>query len=221
MSGSPDRGRKPDLSEIRDLLFADAPLRSSKPHDSWSASDPLARFERARSCLGSGNVSGAVAALERITQRDDVESRQLLQAWRGLRDLGVRPPPRDAKRVYGVVLEVNLSDGLDVLAAYADHSARFINHGGNVIVWEARDATIDRLVDDLLRVGQSIADVIGPWEGARPEPPPKHHVRINMLTPSGQHFGEGPFSTLSTDAMGGPAITAGATLMEALIEREG
>jgi hypothetical protein len=42
-----------------------------------------------------------------------------------------------------------------------------------------------------------------------------------MLTPSGQHFGEGPFSTLSTDAMGGPAITAGATLMEALIEREG
>ena len=212
---------RPDHSDIRDLLFADAPFRTSKPHDSWSDREPLASFERARSCLGSGNVNGAVDALERITQSGDIESRQVLRAWRCLRDLGVQPPARDAKRVYGVVLEVSLSDGLDVLAAYADHSARYINHGGNVIVWETPESTMNRHIDDLLRAGQRIVDVIGPWDGERPGPPPEHSVRINMLTPAGLHFGEGPFDTLSTDAMGGPAITAGAELMQALIDRVG
>jgi hypothetical protein len=210
---------RPDHADIRDLLFADAPLRTSRPHDSWSHREPLASFERARSCLGSGNVSGAVEALEHITQNRAAESRQILRAWHSLRDLGVHPPARDAKRVYGVVLEVSLSDGLDVLAAYADHSARYINHGGNVIVWDTRESAMDRHIDDLLGACQRIVDVIGPWKGERPGPPPEHGVRINMLTPAGLHFGEGPFDTLSADAMGGPAITAGAQLMQALIER--
>ncbi len=103
----------------------------------------------------------------------------------------------------GVVLEVQMRTGLDTLAAYADHTARYINHGGKLIVWEASGNDMDQRIDALLNAGQLVANAIGRWEEPRRGPPPKGHVRLNMLTPSGLHFGEGPFEILSTDPMGG------------------
>ena len=121
----------------------------------------------------------------------------------------------------GVVLEVHLNDGLDTLAAYSDHTARYINHGGKLIVWESPENNMNSHIDLLLDSGQRIAEVIGPWQEKRRAPPPQGHVRINMLTASGLHFGEGPLGSLSSDPMGGPAIAAGIQLMNALIEGAG
>ncbi len=42
-------------------------------------------------------------------------------------------------------------------------------------------------------------------------------VRLNMLTPSGLHFGEGPFQVLAGDPMGGPIVAAALALMQRLI----
>jgi len=211
---------KPEFSEIRELLFADVPLSDWKPRDATpDAAGPWNDFEAARLALGRGDTVSAVAALRRVVEVADVETRQSLQAWHCLRQLGVKPELNQGKRVLGVVLEVHLDDGLDTLAAYEDGSARYINHGGRAIVWEAKDERVSSLIASLLGEGQRVADVIGPWEEPRRPAPPRRHVRINMLTPSGLHFGEGPLSVLSADPMGGPVITAGTVLMQALIER--
>ena len=76
---------------------------------------------------------------------------------------------------------------------------------------------MNRRIDALLTAGQRVADAIGPWKEPRRGPPPNGHVRLNMLTASGLHFGEGPFEILSTDPTGGPVIAAGTVLMQALI----
>jgi hypothetical protein len=203
----------PAFDEIRELLFGDAPLST------WSSSE--SSFELARAAQASGDNDGAIAALRNVVEAQNLESRHCLQAWHFLRQLGVSPDPALAKQVLGVVLEVHLDAGLDTLAAYADHTARYINHGGRPIVWETAQPKMNSLIDALLSAGQRIADVIGPWAEPRRGPPLKSHIRLNMLTRSGLHFGEGPFTGLAADAMAAPAIDAGTLLMKALVEQVG
>ena len=47
---------------------------------------------------------------------------------------GCRPPEK-AQDVLGVVVEVAMEKGLDLVAGYADHHARY-NYSGAAIVWE-------------------------------------------------------------------------------------
>jgi hypothetical protein len=211
---------KPDFSEIRDLLFGDAPITAWRPMDGKpETTEPWASFAVARAALETGDIRKAVTALQSIVASNRQESRQYLQASHFLRQLGVQPAPERAKQVMGVVVEVQMRTGLDTLAAYADHTARYINHGGRMIVWEAPGNDMAQRIDALLNAGERVAKAIGPWEEPRRGPPPKGHVRLNMLTPSGLHFGEGPLEILSRDPMGGPVIAAGTVLMQALIER--
>ena len=44
-------------------------------------------------------------------------------------------------------------------------------------------------------------------------------ARISILTPSGVHFGQGPFELLSADPMCSRAIDAAANLMQSLIAK--
>lgn len=206
--------------DLRDMLFGDVPLENWRSSNAVAnASEPWSSFAEARAALGEDDRESAIASLRRITKMEGLESRQLLQAWHFLRGLGVQPDPGHAKHVRGVVLEVQLNSGLDTLAAYDDHRARYLNHGGKVIVWETTHPDIDPLIDALLAAGQRVADMIGPWEEARRGPPAQGYVRLNMLTDSGLHFGEGPMSGLSTDERGGPIIAAGTRLMQALVAR--
>ncbi len=211
---------KPDFFDIREALFADASLSDWRVGAAVADSiAPASHVEAARHALDRGDAASAVSSLRALVELPGVETRQLLQAWHCLRLVGFKPDPKQAKRVLGVVLEVHLSSGLDTLAGYADGSARYINHGGRLVVWDAEDDEISDLISNLLCAGQRVVEVIGPWEEPRRPPPPKNHVRLNMLTPSGLHFGEGPFAALSADSIGGPAIAAGTKLMQALIRR--
>ena len=217
--GSKKPEPKPDLAPLRELLFGDVPLARWGTGEGASTDAPWSHFEETRRALACGDRSGAVAALRRILAMSDTESRQTLQAWHFLRELGEAPPPGEAKRVLGVVLEVHIDAGLDVLAAYADRCARFLSHGGSMIVWETPEPAMDERVDALLRAGQTVTDRIGPWTEARRGPPPKGDVRLNFLTPSGLHFGEGGFDVLDRDPLAHPVIVAGTVLMQALTER--
>jgi len=211
---------KTDFEEIQKFLFGDVSLSEWKTVDKKADMiEPWSSFEAVRLAVARGDTSGAVNLLRRVAAVPELESRQYLQAWHFLREFGVQPPPDEAKRVRGVVLEICLSAGLDTLAAYSDHTARYINHGGRLIVWEESESEMNSHIDELLRAGQRIADAIGPWDKERRTAPPKGHVRINMLTALGLHFGEGPFGVLSADPMGAPVILAGTQLMKALIER--
>jgi len=127
------------------------------------------------------------------------------------------PPESEAKRLYGVVVEVGLDEGLDIVAAYEDHLARYGNYSGAGIVWERPDGLLDAAIETLLQAGRVVVEQIGPWEEARPGPPPNGSVRLNFLTPSGLHFGQAAMDVFWNDPMAGPTLRAAFALMQALI----
>ncbi|MEO6049431.1 MAG: hypothetical protein ABIQ57_18235 [Candidatus Kapaibacterium sp.] len=205
-------------TDIRDTLFGDMPI------DLWIAnnptSDPWNLFADVGRAIRDGKRNDAIEILKRIAGRTDIETRHLLTAWNALRELGIQPPESIAKDVLGVVVEVALENGTDLVTAYADHSARYYNYSGAGVVWESPDRSLNPAIDALIAAGQQVANNIGPWTDPRPPAPLNGDVRINMLTPSGLHFGQAPFALLINDEMGGPVISAAMVLMEALIAKQ-
>ena len=183
-----------------------------------ASSEPWISFQRAGNFIESGDKKSATELLQQILKTRDLESRHYLQAYHFLRELGVSPPPEEQKNVLGVVVEVAMKDGTDLVAGYTDHHARYYNYSGAGVVWERPNDTLDATIDELLRVGTIVAKAIGPWEGPRPPAPTNGRARINLLTPSGLHFGEGPLETLGKDKLGGPVIAAAFELMQRLIK---
>ncbi len=202
--------------EIRDTLFGDVSL-SHWPHDSV-AGEPWRSFVQARDALAAGDVATAGDLLQAIISSPNLESRHYLQAWHFLRGSGIEPAEDVAKQLLGVVLEVHMGSGLDLLAAYADGTARYFNHSGSAVVWDRPDAALDEPVTDLLAAAQAVVDRIGPWSGERPDPPNPGRVRLNFLTPLGLHLGEAPFEVLASDPMAGPVVAAGLVLLDALTQ---
>ncbi|MDX1436264.1 MAG: hypothetical protein R3335_05610 [Anaerolineales bacterium] len=204
---------------IRDTLFGDMPLSAWAGDESHAEREPWRWFSAAREHLDAGDQALAVAQLQRVIGAPGLETRHYLQAWHFLRQLGVAPPETAAKNVLGVVLEVSLADGLDLIAAYADHSARYFNFSGGGVIWDSPDDSLNPEIEALLRAAEDIVQNIGPWEEERPPPPPVGQVRVNILAPGGLHFGQAPFEDLANDAMGGPIVQAALALMQALIAK--
>lgn len=86
------------------------------------------------------------------------------------------------------------------------------------MVWERPNSSLDLAIDKLLADGRTVAEAIGPWEKKRPPAPPKGQARINVLVPSGLHFGQAPLDTLAKDRLGGPLIASAFQLMQELIK---
>lgn len=103
---------------IRDILFGDLPL-SQWPNEASTSVDgePWRSFIKARDQLDSGNQESGKQTVRRILAMPGLESRHYLQAWHFLRELGESPADGDARRLYGVVVEVTLDEGLDIVAA--------------------------------------------------------------------------------------------------------
>ena len=169
--------------------------------------------------INAGNRAGAVEALQRIAGMPQLESRMYLQAWHFLREAGMQPPAEKANELMGVVVEVGMPKGLDLVAGYADHCARYYNFSGAGVVWERPNDTLNEPIDDLLRTGSTVLQSIGPWKGERPAAPRSGEARINLLTPSGLHFGQGPMQALAKDPLAGPLINSAFRLMQALIQQ--
>ena len=203
---------------LRDLLFGDRPPEAW-PEGESAHGEPWDTFVRARRLQRSGDIAGAVEAWRAIAAMPGLESRHDAQAWHFLRQAGIAPPTAEAKRVLGVVVEVGMDQGEDLVAAYADRSARYFNYSGAAVIWEHPDASLDGQVLGLVEAGQVLAGKIGPWNGPRPPPVQRGEVRVNLLTPSGLHFGQGPFEALAADQLGGPVIHRARLLMEALIQK--
>ena len=107
---------------------------------------------------------------------EGIESRQTLLAWTFLRANGVTPAVDIASKVLGVVVELPIDSSHDVLAAYADGSARYLNHGGPAIVIEDAGMTdAGKLIAATVELGQQLAMGLGTWEQrALPAVPPGH-----------------------------------------------
>lgn len=202
---------------IRDMLFGDMPLDQWPQGGSASDAQPWGRFVSAREHLAAGRQADAIAQWRQILEQPDLEPRCYLQAWHFLRAQAQQPPPEVAKQLLGIVVEVAMPGGLDLLAAYPDHSARYYNYSGAGVIWEHPDASLDPIIDQVLDAGREIVAKIGPWEKDRPGPPPNGSVRLCFLTPSGLHFGQGPMEVIARDPMGGGMLQVATGLMQSLI----
>lgn len=121
------------------------------------------------------------------------------------------------KDLLGVIIEVSLPQGLDVLAAYSDGTARYINHTGKLIVWETKTKESTQLIKSLFKSSENVVSQIGPWEGSRLSYPEKGNARLSFLVSNQLYFGEGSLDVLSADPMGSAVLNDGTKLMEYLI----
>jgi hypothetical protein len=204
-----------EQSAMRDLLFGDV------PRSNWGSDEkglPWDRFAHANDAWEKNDRAGAMAIWREIAEAPALESRHYLQAWHFLRQAGEMPPESLAKKVYGVVVEVGMENGADTLAAYVDGTVRYINYTNNVIVWEHPDDSLDATLHDLLKAGEQIALQIGPWEEDRLPSPEPGMLRLNILVPSGLHFGQAPFGMLAQDPLAAPVVTAATRLLQQLVE---
>ena len=211
---------KPDSihREIRDTLFGDLPLaKLVQAPPGAQLAEPWNSFAQASRLIESGDKEEARRVLHQILGMPNLETRVCLQAWHSLRELGEAPPSENQKTVLGVVVEVGMRKGLDLVAAYADHRARYFIFSGGGILWERQDDSFDELIDEILNAGSAVVQVIPPWRQSRPPEPTKGNVRINVLTPSGLHLGQGPIETLKRDPMGGPILSGAFSLAQRLI----
>lgn len=67
----------------------------------------------------------------------------------------------DKKELLGVIVEVGLNEGLDVVAAYQDGTARYINYTGKMVVWETTTPASAKLTKELFSQSESILSKIG------------------------------------------------------------
>lgn len=153
-----------------------------------------------------------------IADDDTAESRRRVVAFRRLAAGGTQA---DAKPpLLGVIVEIAMDEGLDTLAAYADGSVRYINHGGGMTIVEPGGPLLAQ-VGALLLAGRPAVDAIGPWHGERQPPPPAGQARLTFLVGGQIYFGQGPFGALANDDLAGPVIQAALALLQAVVALQG
>ena len=201
---------------LRPLLLGNVPVGEWPPKDREDQDEPWQSFVAARDALAAGHTDEAVKAWTKIASTPSRESRQVLQAWTFLRSQGVVPSGTEAERVLGVVCDVAVGKQHDVLAAYRDGSARYLNHSGKVVVADGGPAEVIAAVAGIIGVASPLGALIGVWD--RPELPAVGvgQGRLLLLTPGGFRFGQGPQDALWKDEVAGPVLNAATGLMQLL-----
>ena len=218
----PQGGIPPVLLALRETLYTNSslePMLARIKEDSKSVF-PWSDFVEAGRAIKGNDKAKAVSLLKQITDSPGLNTRIYLQAWHTLNSLGEMPPDALRGQIQGAVIEYYMENGLDIVAAYRDYTARYWNYTGTGIVWETRDAEIDKAIDNLLNVGQEIMKRIGIEQRESPPVPQKGHLRIFLMGYDGSCFGQGLYDQLSKDQMGGYAINAAYNLMTALMKKQ-
>jgi hypothetical protein len=196
---------KPEVNFLYNLLFCDDPKLFAKQNvEEDTGVWPL---------LFSKTLDKAALLKFAADERNEGRTRAL--AYNRLRQAGETPPP---KKILGVIVEVPLQQGLDVLAAFSEGGVRYLNQSGKVAVFEGEDNPVGHMAKDLISISQPIVDKIGPWDKQRLPPPKSGSVRISFLVSDGLYFGEGPYSILQRDEMAGPVLAKAAMLLQKVVE---
>lgn len=145
------------------------------------------------------------------------ESRVRAIAYAWLRAHG-HPTPRGV--VLGVVIEVPMEQGLDVLAAYADGTVRYINQTGRMAIVEPGALPeAEQQAKRLIELSRQVVQQIGPWDKPRLPPPKPPEVRLTFIVSDGLYFGQGPFEHMHADARSGPLLQQGAQLLTTVVDK--
>lgn len=206
-------------SAFYDTLFGDLPLADWARQGEKLDIAPWPTFREAAAFQAAGQLAQACRLLRGLTREEGLESRHVLQAWSGLRELNCPEARESEKTLLGVLIEASaegVEEGHDILAAYIDGTALYLDHSGAVRSAAPARGTIDDEIAALLDAATKILPQIGPWQGRRLPPPNRGNVRIDLLTPIGLCFGEGPSSAIARDPVAEPLVQAGAVLVQRL-----
>ncbi|MBD2756354.1 hypothetical protein [Spirosoma validum] len=196
--------RDSSLNKIYNLLFCDTiDLYKTESQSSEYPWDTL---------LSDNPEPGQLAA---IASDESLETRQQILAYNLLLAKGF---PINTKELLGVIIEVPLADGLDVLAAFNDGTCRYINHAEKLLVWDTQTNESSHLVNQLFSDSLAVVSKIGPWEQERTPFPGEGMIKMTFLVSDGLYFGQGPFGALQADPMAGPIINSAIRLMSYLID---
>jgi hypothetical protein len=157
----------------------------------------------------------SAAALYTIAGDGSQESRLRALAYNRLREKDQPVPP---KEFLGVIIEVGLEGGLDVLAAFPDGRVRYINETERMSFFEESPVPVRSKAEKLLSASQLAVQSIGPWDQARLAPPSNGMIRMSFLVSDGLYFGQGPFNVMQRDPLAGPIIAAGLELLQAVVD---
>jgi hypothetical protein len=155
----------------------------------------------------------SIERLISLQEDPGAETRVRLLASHLLRQYG-QPPAK--KELLAVIIEVALEQGLDVLASYQDGSARFISHGGKVIIWDVSNSESDKLTQTLFEHSEQVIKQIGPWEKGRLNAPKKGNSRITFLISDDLYFGEAPTDVLFNDPLVRETLSSATALLDYL-----
>jgi hypothetical protein len=153
-------------------------------------------------------------ALTRLAGDDKQEGRIRAMAYHRLRAAGAKVPQG---QLLGVVVEVPMESGLDVLATFTDGGIRYINHTAKMTIVEGRPAAMQGPQQALMKASAAAIKKIGPWEKPRRPPPKAPLVRMTFLVSDGLYFGEAPFEAMAKDAIGGPVLDTASQLLSAVV----
>lgn len=196
----------PALNPLYDMLFCDD-IDLYKNNTAVMAEEPW-------KTLLDDHIDSKV--LHDIVANASLPSRIRLLAAHRLRSMGESLP----HTLLGVVVELGLEGGLDVLAAYPDGTARYFNYSGRLLIWESNSTESDALISTLMKAAQQIVSQIGLWNKPRRMFPPQDVLRITFLGTDGLYFGEGPINTMFGDPLAAPALQAATAVMQFLTSQQ-
>ncbi|HRW36668.1 MAG: hypothetical protein KDB04_19070 [Acidimicrobiales bacterium] len=208
---------------MRRMLYGDLPIDEWPADDGGSSgeawAEPWSRFVRARAHLANGDADLAIREWSQVANPIfGWESRQVLQAWHLLRANGIVPDASIAGEVLGLVAEVAVDAGHDVLAAYADGSVRFLHHrGGGSIVEPPAPEPIATAATAWLDAATAAAEAVAPWIGDGAHPAPPGESRFVLLTRAGNRAVAGDAATLAASAVASELLGVGAGLLQAIV----
>jgi hypothetical protein len=200
----------------RELLYGDVPLETFA---AAGGEAPWTTLRDAARAIAAGEPSRAIPLLRSVAADQGLEARLRLEAWSGLRSLGIAPTAQESSILEGVVIDVIMPVGRDTLAVYADTSAVYINHS-EAAQYVTPGAAYGAEIEAVLAAGRVLLPKIGLWHGPRPPLPGSGAVRISLLTAGGLSFGQGDMAALSADRLGGPVIAASLALLQKMVLRQ-
>lgn len=137
--------------------------------------------------INIGDIDSAIRYLRSVTILAN-DSLVQLWAWHNLRKLGKVPSASIAPQVLGIVIEVPYEENVDILASYADGTARYINHQGGVILWEDVDNSITPLIFEGIQMARPMGER---YDHHEDDPIHEGEVRLTILTPGGMYVWQG------------------------------
>ena len=121
-----------------------------------------------------------------------------------------------ADSITGVILEVAGSQGVDVVAAYANHCARSASASGATVTWQRSDESLDALIDAVLAAAPAACEGV-PIVDANDRPAMRFgEARVSIVGADGLRAVQAPMLMLASNPRLAVVLRTAAALMREL-----